>query len=239
MIDGLEKSIDRLIEGVKTKIYGNTFRCPVCHLELSMHDVNGKGLVVCPLCGIVIEVTTVFGHILAVVHDVEIKRHQPKMRLHPLSTHIPLGLFPFSFLLSLLLLLASFIFPFIDNQCFLGSFYHYLSALANISQFMLITSVVFLLPAFFTGLYDWYFRYEKRRYRTIDIKIVCSLIFLVLALIAFFLQNAGLVFSAETGLIATTFENIVVAAIYFLLMFVSLIILATIGHLGGLLVFGK
>lgn len=239
MIDGFEKAIDKLIDGIKTKIYGKTFRCPVCHLELSFHDVDENGLVVCPLCGIVIEVADVFGHALPVVHNVEIKRYQPKLRIHPVSTHLPIGLFPFSLLLSFLLVFASFLLPAFGNHCFAGFLMFYLPKINNISQFFLITAVIFSLPAFFSGLYDWYYRYEKRRYKTITVKITLSIVFFVSGLLAFCLHYYGLVFSPETGLLTFSMTNIFFAILYFLLMFANLIFLATIGHLGGLLVFGK
>lgn len=239
MIEGCEKMLDKLIDGIKTKVYGKTFRCPVCHLELSYHDLDENGLVVCPLCGIVIEVADVFGHPLPVVHSVEIKRHQPKLRLHPLSTHLPIGLLPFSLLLSILLVFASFILPAFDNHCFVSQLLPYFAKINNISQFLLLVAVIFSVPAFLSGLYDWYYRYEKRRYKTITVKIVLSCLFFLTGLFAFFLHYFGLVFSAETGLLTFSAGNIFIAAIYFLLMFANFILLATIGHLGGLLVFGK
>lgn len=239
MIDGFEKTVDKLIDRIKTRIYGKTFRCPVCHLELSFHDINENGLVVCPLCGIVIEVADVFGHALPVVHNVEIKRHQPKLRIHPISTHLPIGLFPFSVLLSLFLVFASFLLPAFNNHCVAGVFMSYLSKINNISQFFLIIAVIFSVPAFLSGLYDWYFRYEKRRYKTITVKITLSIVFFVLGLLAFCLHHYGLVFSPETGLLTFSMSNIFFAILYFILMLANMICLATIGHLGGLLVFGK
>ncbi|GAB4434575.1 MAG: hypothetical protein OHK0040_05580 [bacterium] len=239
MIDGLEKSVNSLIDGIKTKIYGKTFKCPVCHLELSYHDLDENGLLVCPLCGIVIEVTDVFGHTLAVVHDVEIKRYQPKARLHPVATHLPIGLFPFSLLFSMVLLIASFVVPLLGQHCFMGVILSYLPVISNLSEFLLLVSLIFSVPAFLTGLYDWYYRYEKRRYRTIDVKIVFSIIFLVLGLFAFLLHHGGLVFSLESGVIEPYFINVFFASVYFLLMLINMLLLTTLGHLGGLLVFGK
>lgn len=239
MIEGFEKLFEMLIDKVKTKIYGKTFRCPVCHLELSYHDLDKNDLLVCPLCGVVLEVTDVFGHSLTVVHDVEIKRYQPKSRLHPVSTHLPIGLFPLSLLLSVFLLFVSLLSPFLGKHCFMGQLFHYMPTINNISQFLLLVSVIFSLPTFITGLYDWYFRYEKRRYRIIDIKIVFSIIFFVFGLSAFLLHYLGFVFSIETGLVELYSGNFVLIVLYFLLMLINLVLLTTIGHLGGLLVFGK
>lgn len=239
MIDGMEKTIDKLIDKIKVKVFGKTFRCPVCHLELSYHDVNAKGLIVCPLCGIVIEVTDVFGHPLPVVHDVEIKRYQPKGRFHPLATHLPIGLFPFSFLLSFFLLFISLFSPFLGNYCLFGILLSFLPTINNVSQFLLLNSVLFSAITFFTGLYDWVYRYEKRRYRLIDLKVVCSILFFLMGLLAFYLQYTGKVFSVETGLLNFTPENLIFVALYFILQFFSFLVLTVAGHLGGLLVFGK
>lgn len=237
MIDGF--SIDKLIEGIKTKIYGKTFKCPVCHLELSYQDLDKNGLLVCPLCGVVIEVTDVFGHALAVVHDVEIKRYQPKVRLHPVATHLPIGLFPLSLLFSTVLLIASFIIPFLGPHCFMGAILSYLPVVSNLSEFLLLISIIFSVPAFLTGLYDWYYRYEKRRYKTIDVKILFSAIFFIFGFFAFLLHHGGFVFSLESGLIEPYFLNLFFASVYFILMLINMLLLVTIGHLGGLLVFGK
>lgn len=239
MFELAEKSIDKLIEGIKKKVYGKSFRCPVCHLELSYHDVNTKGLVVCPLCGVVIELADVFGHALPVVHGTEIKRYQVKLRMHPLSTHIPIGLLPFSFLLSIVLLVFSLVNPLFNNRCLASFCLSYLPLVNNISMFMLLISVLFSLLTFLTGLWDWYYRYEKRRYRVTNIKIIFSLLFFILGGIAFLLHYSGLIFSPITGLATLEGVNILSISAYFVLMFSNLIIIATLGHLGGLLVFGK
>lgn len=239
MFEFAQKSIDKLIEGIKKKVYGKSFKCPVCHLELSYHDVNTNGLVVCPLCGVVIELTDVLGHALPVVHGVAIKRYQLNLRMHPLSTHLPIGVLPFSFLLSIILLVFSFANHFLNNHCFASYLCSYLPVVNNISMFMLLISVVFSFPTFLTGLRDWYYRYEKRRYRLINIKIIFSLLFFVLGFIAFLLHYSGLVFSPLTGTATLEGINILFILVYFVLMLLNLIIIATLGHLGGLLVFGK
>ena len=44
--------VGRVTKRFKRRFWGRTFRCPVCHLELSVHDLDENGLVVCPLCGV-------------------------------------------------------------------------------------------------------------------------------------------------------------------------------------------
>ena len=45
------------------------------------------------------------------VLDVEVHRPQPKLRIHPLATHIPIGLYPFAVFGAFALLLFSFVGP--------------------------------------------------------------------------------------------------------------------------------
>ncbi len=49
-----------------------------------MVDADGNRLMVCPLCGVVLDVEEVYGHVVPVVLEVELHRPQPKMRIHPL-----------------------------------------------------------------------------------------------------------------------------------------------------------
>ncbi len=63
------------------------------------------------MCGVVIDVEEVYGHAVPVVLDVEVHRPQPKLRIHPLATHLPIGLYPFAVLGAGLLLLASILGP--------------------------------------------------------------------------------------------------------------------------------
>jgi len=240
MFDIVFKPANKLIEKVKRKVYGKTFFCPVCHLELSYHDVDKDGLLVCPLCGIVIELVDVFGHALPVVHDVEIKRYQPKMRIHPLSTHIPIGLFPFVLLIGLFILIVTLF------QNIFGSygFYidetvlQYVSSLKKMSDFFMIVSLVFSLLTFASGYFDWYYRYEKRKYRAITLKIYFSLAFILFGIVAFILQRSGFVFDSQ-GFIVLSGAGVLLSILYFMLMFINMSLLAVLGHVGGLFVFGK
>ncbi len=240
MLDVVWKPINLLINNLKRKFYGKTFYCPVCHLELSFHDADRDGLLVCPLCGIVIEISDVFGHPLAVVHDVEIKRHQPKMRVHPLSTHIPIGLFPFALLGTLFVFIVSIIQFYYsrDGYTLDVNFLRYIPSIKKMSDVFLFISLVFSTVTILSGYYDWYRRYERRKYRMITVKIYFSFIFLILGVIAFFLQTSGFIFNMN-GFLIIKATSIVMAGLYFTIMLINFCVIATLGHIGGLLVFGK
>ena len=98
MIDDARKLIGRFTEAFTRWFYGPTFRCPVCHFVLATVDADGNRVLVCPVCGAVLEIEEVYGHVVPVVMEMEILRPQPKARLHPLATHLPIGLFPFALL---------------------------------------------------------------------------------------------------------------------------------------------
>jgi uncharacterized membrane protein len=240
MLEVVFKPANLLINKLKRKFYGKTFYCPVCHLELSFHDADKDGLLVCPLCGIVIEITDVFGHPLAVVHDVEIKRHQPKMRIHPISTHIPIGLFPFALLGTLFVFVVSLLQFFYSKDGFTldESLLIFIPSIKKMSDFFLLLSVLFSLITFISGYYDWYKRYEKRKYRMITVKIYFSILFVVLGIFGFILQVSGVVFDGNGFAIMNT-ANVIIACFYFLIMLINMCVIATLGHIGGLLVFGK
>lgn len=240
MVDVIWKPANVLINNLKRKFYGKTFFCPVCHLELSFHDADKDGLLVCPLCGIVIEITSVFGHPLPVVHDVEIKRYQPKMRIHPLSTHLPIGLYPFALLGMLFIFFISIIqYIYLKNGFTLDeAILLYVPSIKKMADIFLFVSIIFSTITFASGYYDWYMRYEKRKYRMITVKICFSLLFLVLGILSLFLQTSGLIFG-ENGFLILNTAGILLSCLYFLLMFTNMCIIATLGHIGGLLVFGK
>ncbi len=42
MIADIRKLTQKIAERFKDRFYGRTFRCPVCHLELALVDVNGN-----------------------------------------------------------------------------------------------------------------------------------------------------------------------------------------------------
>lgn len=240
MFDDIAKLTGKAVDKVKKKVYGKTFACPVCHLELSYHDVDGNGLCVCPLCGIVIELADVFGHAVPVVMDVAIKRHQPKLRLHPLSTHLPVGLFPFALLGSAVLLLAS-----ITQWVWGVKLAAHADAFASfavvnrVTGLLLFLSIISSVATFASGWSDWKKRYEGRRYRCITLKIWFSGLFLGIGAVMTFLHLSGAVFSTATGLMPCSAEALVAGAIYFLLAIGNFIVMATLGHVGGLLVLGK
>ena len=52
MFNDTMRLLDRFVGFFKRRLYGKTFRCPVCHLELSEHDVDAHGNLVCPVCGV-------------------------------------------------------------------------------------------------------------------------------------------------------------------------------------------
>ncbi len=107
MVGDIMKLVDKFVGVFKKLIYGKTFFCPVCHLELSYHDTDENACLVCPVCGVVIELHETYGHSVPIVNDVEINRTQPKARLHPIATHLPIGLFPFALLGAGFLLVVS------------------------------------------------------------------------------------------------------------------------------------
>mgnify|MGYP000267107492 CR=1 FL=1 len=107
----MSSDLRRITAGItarfKRRAYGRTFNCPVCHFEIAIVDVGENRLIVCPVCGVVIDVEEVYGHAVPVVLEVELFRPQPKARIHPLATHVPIGLYPFAVLGALLLVAAS------------------------------------------------------------------------------------------------------------------------------------
>jgi uncharacterized protein YbaR (Trm112 family) len=217
----------RTIAPFKRKAYGNTFICPVCHLELSFDDTNADGLLVCPVCGAVIHLEAPYGHPVPVVLDMEIRRAQPKLRLHPLASHFPVGLFPLALLGALALLVLSLLGT--------GS----AVALERATLVVLAVSVALSPLAIAAGLWDWWRRYGRRPYRIITLKIAFSVAFVVLGGAAVALHASGAVFSPATGLLnAFSPLHLLAAAAYFALLALDMIIVATLGHVGGNLVFG-
>jgi hypothetical protein len=230
--------IGRATERFKRRFWGRTFRCPVCHLELSLHDLDAHGLVVCPLCGVVLELDLPYGHAVPVVHDVEIFRPQPKLRAHPMATHIPIGLFPFALLGALLLAAAS-----AAGGLGLDLRPGLLGAAATLEQatlVLLIVSVAFSPVTFASGLWDWAFRYRRRPYAQIRLKIAFAIAFLAVGAVAIALHASGLVFSQTTGLMdLATLGGALAGLLYLAALGIGMVLLATLGHVGGNLVFGR
>jgi hypothetical protein len=237
MIGDIRKLTATIAERYKKRFYGRTFKCPVCHLELSIVDVNGNRLLVCPLCGVVLDVEEVYGHAVPVVLDVEVNRPQPKLRIHPLATHLPIGLYPFAVLGALLLFLFSFLAPLVPS---LEPLVGRAPVLADATLVLLVLSVGFSVVTFASGLRDWFRRYRRRPYAQIRLKIAFSIAFLVVGGVAIALHASGAAFSATTGLV--DFGSplaVVLAAVESALLVAGMVLIATLGHVGGTLVFGR
>ena len=237
MIGDVRRLVAKVAERFKGKFYGRTFRCPVCHLELALVDADGNRLMVCPLCGVVLDVEEVYGHAVPVVLEVELHRPQPKMRVHPMATHIPIGLYPFAVLGVGLLLLASVLAPLLPGiQPLLTK----APVVASASLVLLILSVGLSIITLGSGLWDWNRRYRRRPYRQIRLKIVFSIIFLVLGSVAIGLHASGAVFSAATGLVDLASPlAVALAAAELAVLALGMVVIATLGHVGGTLVFGR
>lgn len=237
MLTDIMKLVDRFVGIFKKKLYGKTFFCPVCHLELSEHDTDENGLLVCPLCSVVIELYETYGHFVPIVNDVEINRQQPKARLHPMATHLPIGLFPFAFLGAGFLLLMSIFGAFTGLTAMNSNFFAEVSPIIdNVTLIFLTIAVVSSALTFVSGYVDWKKRYGGRAYRVITLKILLSSIFLVIGLLTVVLHP----FVFDTGIIdITNLAALLATVIYFLLLSAGMFMLATLGHVGGYLVFGK
>jgi uncharacterized protein YbaR (Trm112 family) len=237
MIGDVRKVTAKIAERFKDRFYGRTFRCPVCHLELALVDVNGNRLMVCPVCGVVLDVEEVYGHAVPVVLDVELRRPQPKMRIHPLATHLPIGLYPFAVLGAVALLLFSILGPFVPG---LAPLVDRAPVLADATLVLLVRSVGFSVVTFASGLRDWYRRYRRRPYAQIRLKIAFSVIFLVLGGLAIALHVSGAAFSAATGLVDLGSPlALVLAVVEVATLGAGMVVIATLGHVGGTLVFGR
>jgi hypothetical protein len=237
MARGILGLVGSVSERFKRRFYGPTFRCPVCHLELAYADLDTNGLIVCPLCGVVLDVEAVYGHAVPVVLEVEVHRPQPKLRLHPLATHVPIGLFPFALLGAVILAAVSFL----PRLTVAAGEWTLVEAptVAGAVLVLLATSVGASLLTVASGLWDWFHRYRRRPYRQISVKIAGSIVFVALGAVALALQLGGWVFSA-TGLIDVGSPGHLLAALaYLAVLAVNMVVLATLGHIGGTLVFGR
>jgi hypothetical protein len=237
MIGDIRRLVAKIAERFKHRYYGRTFRCPVCHLELALVDVNGNRLMVCPVCGVVLDVEEVYGHAVPVVLDIEISRPQPTMRIHPLATHLPIGLYPFAVLGAGLLLIASILGPSMPG---LAPLLDRAPVLADATLVLLVLSVGFSVVTFASGLRDWFRRYRRRPYAQIRLKIAFSLIFLGLGVLAIALHASGAAFSTSTGLVDLGSPRALLLAVVEIVALGSgMVVIATLGHVGGTLVFGR
>jgi hypothetical protein len=237
MIGDIRTLLRKVAERFKGRFAGRTFRCPVCHLELAMVDADGNRLMVCPLCGVVLDVEEVYGHAVPVVLEVELFRPQPKMRLHPLATHAPIGLYPFAVLGVGLLLVASVLGPVVPA---LAPLLARAPVVATATLVLLVLSVGLSALTFASGLWDWNRRYRRRPYWQIRLKIAFSVLFLILGGAAIALHASGVVFSASTGLVNLASPiAVVLAAAELSALAAGMVVIATLGHVGGTLVFGR
>ncbi len=237
MIGDIRTLVRKVAERFKGRYYGRTFRCPVCHLELAMVDADGNRLMVCPLCGVVLDVEEVYGHAVPVVLEVELYRPQPKMRLHPLATHAPIGLYPFAVLGVGLLVAASVLAPVVPA---LAPLIARAPIVADATLVLLVLSVGLSILTLASGLWDWNRRYRRRPYWQIRLKIAFSVIFLALGGAAVALHASGAVFSASTGLVDLASPlAVVLATAELAALAAGMVVIATLGHVGGTLVFGR
>jgi uncharacterized C2H2 Zn-finger protein len=237
MIGDIRRLVAKIAVRFKSRFYGRTFRCPVCHLELAMVDADGNRLMVCPLCGVVLDVEEVYGHAVPVVLEVELNRPQPKMRIHPLATHVPIGLYPFAVLGVGLLLLASVLAPLVPG---IGPLLARAPVVAQATLVLLVLSVGLSVITLGSGLWDWNRRYRRRPYWQIRLKIAFSGLFLVLGGAAIALHASGAVFSASTGLVDLASPlAVALGALELATLTAGMVVIATLGHVGGTLVFGR
>jgi uncharacterized C2H2 Zn-finger protein len=234
MIEDIRRIAARATGRFTRRFWGPTFRCPVCHFLIAAVDADGNALLVCPVCGVVIEIESVYGHIVPVVHDVEVFRPQPKARVHPLATHLPIGLFPFALLGAAVLFVASLV---AGSGGALGG---RAPVLADATLVLLVLAVVGALPTFASGLWDWNRRYRRRPYRQIAFKIAGSIVFLAVGALAIALHASGAVFSATTGLMQLGSPLGLLAALLYLgALAGNMLVVAVLGHVGGTLVYGR
>jgi len=226
-----------IAERFKRRFYGRTFNCPVCHFELAVVDAGTNRLLVCPVCGVVIDIEEVYGHAVPVVLEVELYRPQPKARIHPLATHVPVGLYPFAVLGAALLVIGSLVRPFFPT---IEPMLARAPVIADATLVLLVLSVGLSVLTFVSGLWDWNRRYRRRSYRQIRLKIAFSVLFLALGGFAIAVHASGAVFSAATGLVDLSSPvSVVLAMVELALLAAGMVVIATLGHVGGTLVFGK
>ena len=237
MFGDLHRITAKIAEKFKRKCYGRTFNCPVCHFELAVVDAGSNRLLVCPVCGVVIDIEEVYGHAVPVVLEVELYRPQPKARIHPLATHVPIGLYPFAVFGAMLLAAGSLVRPFFPA---IEPMLTRAPVIADATLVLLVLSVGLSILTFASGLWDWNRRYRRRSYRQIRLKIAFSILFLTLGGFAIALHASGVGFSAASGLIDLGSPvSIVLAIIELALLTAGMVVIAALGHVGGTLVYGK
>jgi len=194
------------------------FYCPVCHLPLSLDDLDSHGYTVCPVCSVVLEVVMSCGFPLPVVHDLEIKRAQPRLRTHSMSTHVSIGLLPIALFFGALAFIMN-LFAF-DSSAYMD----------RLGVMLLIGSLVGSLFTFGTGFLDWWTRYRHRPYCQITDKIKLSILLFGTGIVAVLVR---LILVHGSGILSPAY------LLFLGLEVVMLLIIGIIGHIGGNLVFGK
>ncbi len=189
--------------------------CPVCHLELSLHDLDKDGYTVCPVCSVVLEILVVNGFPMPIVHDLEIKRAIPKKRIHGLSTHLSIGLLPVAMLFTFIALVMGWLGT--EKWTVLDK-----TILSDLGNYLFLLSFIGIIINFASGYMDWYIRYRHRPYDLIRSKIKGSIALCILGTIVIALSVCGCMPLAS-----------------FAVQVLMLGIIAYIGHIGGYLVFGK
>lgn len=206
--------------GRDLKKKSKVFYCPVCHLPLSLDDLDSHGYTVCPVCSIVIEVVMSGGFPLPVVHDLEIKRAQPKLRTHSMSTHVSIGLLPVGLLFGVL----SFV------MCLFPSLTGYAAHLEKLGCYLFGISLIGSIFTFGTGFLDWWTRYRHRPYKQIAEKIKLSILLWIMGGLAIAVH---FLLVAPQGILSPAF------ILFLAIQGAMLAVIGIIGHVGGNLVFGK
>jgi hypothetical protein len=105
---------------------------------------------------------------------------------------------------------------------------------------LMVLSVGLSVVTFASGLWDWNRRYRRRPYRQIKLKIVFSLLFLLFGGVATVLHGSGVVFQASNGLVDLASPvALALAAAEIAALAAGMVVVATLGHIGGTLVFGR
>jgi hypothetical protein len=83
-------------------------------------------------------------------------------------------------------------------------------------------------------------RYRRRPYAQIRLKIAFSVVFLILGVMAIAIHASGAAFSAATGLVDLGSPLALALAILELVVLgLGMVVIATLGHVGGTLVYGR
>jgi predicted heme/steroid binding protein/uncharacterized membrane protein len=129
---------------------------------------------------------------------------------HPITVHFPQAFFAFSPIF--LILFYIFKIPHFERTCF------YLS----------ICGIIMSIPAFFSGIFHWIYKYGKSIRPVFKFKLIMSLVLLCYTGIIVFLH-------ASKGTLPKANVDIILLIMYL----IQLPIIISIGHAGGIIVFGS